>query len=125
MKIMEYGAAFAAGALAYTLIEIAWRGYTHWSMTLTGGACLAVIYMWNELLAGRPAPFKWLVGALSITLIEFAVGCVVNLWLKQGVWDYSNVRFNLLGQVCLGFSAIWYVLSIPGFFLCDYIKKII
>ena len=125
MKVIEYGTAFAAGAFIYTLLEISWRGYTHWTMTLTGGACLAVMYMWNELLAGQPAPLKWLVGALSITLIVFTVGCVVNLMLHQDLWDYSNVRFNILGQVCLGFSALWFVLSIPGFYLCDFIKKIV
>lgn len=120
----SYGIAFAAGSFIYTLVEIAWRGYTHWSMTLTGGVCLAVIYMWNDVLASRPAPFKWLVGAVSITVIEFAVGCVVNILLKQDVWDYSDLRFNILGQVCLSFSAMWYLISIPGFYLCDIIKKI-
>ena len=93
-------------------------------MTLTGGSCITVMYMWNELLASRPAPLKWLVGAVSITLIEFVVGCVVNLLLRQNVWDYSNLRFNLLGQICLSFSAMWYLISIPAFSLCDIIKKI-
>ncbi|MBQ8524282.1 MAG: hypothetical protein IJ457_06640 [Clostridia bacterium] len=122
--MISYGLAFATGSFIYTLVEIAWRGYTHWSMTLTGGACLTVMYMWNELLASRPAPLKWLVGAVSITLIEFVVGCVVNLLLRQNVWDYSNLRFNLLGQICLSFSAMWYLISIPAFSLCDIIKKI-
>ena len=125
MKTIEYGVAFAAGAFIYTLLEIIWRGYTHWTMTLTGGVCLAVIFMWSELMHGSPSPLKWLLGALSITVIEFAVGCIVNLWLKQGVWDYSTMRFNVLGQVCLPFAVLWYVISIPAFCLCDVIKKIV
>ena len=120
---MNYGMAFAAGSFLYTLLEIAWRGYTHWSMTLTGGLCLTVLYMWTDVLASKPAPVKWLVGALSITAIEFLVGCVVNILLKQNVWDYSSLRFNILGQVCLPFSVLWYFVSIPAFMLCDLIKK--
>lgn len=122
---MRYTAAFAIGSFCYTLVEIAWRGYTHWSMTLTGGVCLALLYMWNERLASWRAPLKWLIGALSITATELAVGCVVNLVLRQDVWDYSDLRYNFLGQICLQFSALWYLISIPGFFLCDIIKKFV
>jgi len=123
--MVNYGIAFGIGSLLYTLIEIAWRGYTHWTMTLTGGVCLAVMYMWNDVAHTAPLPLKWLLGALSITMIEFAVGCVVNLIFKQNVWDYSSQRFNVMGQVCLSFSLMWYLLSIPAFYLCDIIKKIL
>ena len=123
--MVSYGIAFAAGSFLYTLVEIIWRGHTHWTMTLTGGLCLAVMYMWSGLISDAPLPFKWFVGAVSITVIEFAVGCVVNLMLKQNVWDYSAQRFNIMGQVCLSFSAMWYILSIPGFYLCDVIRKLV
>ncbi len=123
MKALEYGTAFAFGASLYTLIEIFWRGYTHPSMTLTGGICLSVMYLLNDTLGRTPRPLKWLAGALSVSVIEFAVGCVVNLWLKQEVWDYSDLPFNLLGQVSPQFTLAWYGLSIPGFFLCELIKK--
>ncbi len=26
------------------MVEILWRGYTHWTMTLTGGVCFLVLY---------------------------------------------------------------------------------
>ncbi len=114
---------FAVGAFVYTAVEIAFRGYTHWSMALTGGACLALLYMFNEKLPARHSVLKWIVGGLCITAVEFAVGCVVNLALGQNVWDYSDVRFNLLGQICLPFSLAWCLLSIPGFYICDIIRK--
>ena len=125
MKIIEYLSAFAAGAFIYTVGEIMFRGYTHWTMTLTGGACLAVLYMWNELLPSDAHATRWLIGAASITLIEFAVGCVVNLGLGQHVWDYSGLRFNFLGQISLLFSLLWCLLSIPAYALCDMIKKML
>ncbi len=123
MNIMKYSLAFAVGAFAYTVIEILWRGHTHWTMTLTGGVCLSLIYLWNDLLSGVPILLKCVVGAITITAVEFAVGCLVNIVWKQNVWDYSGVRYNLLGQICLGFSLMWYVLSVPAFLVCDAIKK--
>ena len=125
MKVIEYGVAFAAGAVIYTFLEIVWRGYTHWTMTLTGGLCLAIIYMINQVFTDASQPLKWLMGAVSITVVEFVVGCVVNLGFRQNVWDYSGVSFNILGQVCLYFTALWYVLSIPAFYLCDVINRVL
>ena len=125
MKTIELGVVFGVGAVTYTLIEIIWRGYTHWSMTLTGGVCLVLLYMLNGVMRGIPLAVKCLAGALVITAVEFVVGCIVNLWLHRNVWDYSALRFNLLGQISLTFSFMWMLLSIPAFYLCDVIKKIL
>ena len=34
---------FCIGGGVYNLIEIFWRGYTHWSMFLVGGTCFHLI----------------------------------------------------------------------------------
>lgn len=123
--MLGYGISFAAGAVIYTFLEIIWRGYTHPSMTLAGGICLALIYMWNGVLTDAPMTLKWLVGALSVTAVEFVIGCVVNLWLNQHVWDYSSIRFNIMGQICLPYFVMWYFLSIPAFYLCEKISLVL
>lgn len=117
----QYLLVFIIGALLYSLIEIIWRGYTHWTMTLTGGFCMVLLL----LISGLPVslPIKWVMGALSITVIEFAVGCVVNRWLHWEVWDYSALPFNLLGQVSLPFTGVWFLLSIPGIALCTLLRR--
>lgn len=30
---------FVVGGLLYAVIEILWRGYTHWTMAILGGMC--------------------------------------------------------------------------------------
>ncbi len=115
--IVHYLLAFIVGAVAYSLIEILWRGHTHWTMTLTGGLCMVILMLISGLSIALP--LKWLLGALSITTIEFAVGCVVNLALGWGVWDYTDLPLNLLGQVSLPFTLVWFLLSIPGIFICQ------
>ncbi len=122
LKLLGYGISFAAGAVIYTFLEIIWRGYTHPSMTLAGGICLMLTYMWSGLLSGSPAPLKWLAGAATITAVEFIIGCVVNIGMRQHVWDYSSFKFNIMGQVCLAYFVMWYFLSIPAFYICDKIR---
>ena len=115
---------FAIGAFVYTCLEVLWRGYTHISMTITGGVCLVLLYMLNVYLRDTPLFLKCLAGALSITAVELAVGCVVNLWLRLDVWDYSALPYDLMGQVCLGYSAMWLLLCLPAFFICERIRRV-
>ncbi len=39
LKKIEYICVFLSGGIIYSFIEVAWRGYTHWSMTIAGGIC--------------------------------------------------------------------------------------
>lgn len=115
---------FLFGGLVYGLIEILWRKHTHWSMILTGGSCFLVLYNLFSRCKKLSLFKKCLCGSLIITSIEFVVGCIVNLWLKLNVWDYSSLKINLLGQVCLLYSVFWALLCVPISFVCKGIKKI-
>lgn len=121
-KLTLYGTAFTIGAAAYSLIEILWRGYTHWTMTITGGFCMVMLMFISTLSLARP--LKWLLGAVSITAVEFAVGCIVNLRLGWAVWDYSDLPLNLFGQVSLLFTLVWFLLSIPAVFICEKLSSL-
>lgn len=105
--------AFLFGGTGYGLIELLWRGGTHPSMVLTGGACFMIIRSINRKLRQSSVFCKCVVCSAAITGVEFAVGCVLNVWLGLGVWDYSDVRFNVLGQICPFYSALWFLLSVP------------
>ena len=110
---------FLIGGLSYGLIEVIWRRYTHWSMILTGGVCFLLLYRVFRRIDCRSVLKKCLMGSGIITGVEFIVGCIVNLWGGQGVWDYSRLPGNLWGQVCLVYSFLWGLLTIPVSFICD------
>ncbi|NLY69002.1 MAG: hypothetical protein GX067_04360 [Clostridiales bacterium] len=116
--------AYSSGAVIYSLLEIAFRGFTHWTMTLTGGACMTLIYLAERKLHNRKLWLRCITGTAIITALEFAVGCIVNRKLGWNVWDYSDRRFNVLGQICPLFSAIWFVMCIPATALCKIIRKL-
>lgn len=118
------GILFLIGGWTYTWMELVWRGRTHWTMFLLGGLCFVVVgllnehhYKWNQSLL-----FQSVVGAILITVMEFITGCVVNIWLKWNVWDYSNLPFNLMGQICIYFFLLWIPIAMLCIVLDDWIR---
>ncbi len=105
---------FLFGAISYSLLEIIWRGFTHWSMFVLGGLCFLLVSQVAVSCCGRlPLWFCCVVNTLLITGLEFVTGCVVNLGFGWNVWNYTNQPLNLMGQVCIGFTALWFLLSVP------------
>ena len=81
---------FAMGGGTYGLIEVLWRGYTHWSMALLGGVLFLLIGAGNRLLPeGTPLLIRGLAGAGVITAAEFAAGSV---WIPAFAWLSGIIR---------------------------------
>lgn len=121
--LFKYLFLFIIGALSYMLIEILYRGYTHWSMGLLGGICFIFVGLINEILSwDTPLWLQGIIGTAIITTLEFICGIILNIWLKLGVWDYSHMPFNICGQVCLPFTIVWIGLSVIAIILDDYLR---
>ena len=122
-KIKKYEFLFFVGATIYVIIENLYRGYSHWTMFLLGGICFIALGLINEVIPwDMPLLLQMLVGGVIITILEFITGCVVNLWLGWNVWNYSELPFNLWGQISLFSSIVWVGLSLVGIVLDDYIR---
>lgn len=119
----EMTGVFFIGALGYMLLELLWRGRTHWSMGIAGGICFVLLHEFNLRTKIKNRIVKCLCGGMIITLIEFAFGCVVNLWMRMNVWNYERLALNFLGQTCLLYSALWSLLCIPIYFLSTKIHE--
>lgn len=111
------------GGAVYVGIELLWRGYSHWTMFVLGGICFVCLGLINELIPWcMPLWKQMLIGTLIITTLEFATGCIVNLWLGWAVWDYTNVPGNLLGQICAPYILLWMPISVLGIVVDDYLR---
>ena len=122
-NILRMTIIFLFGGILYSLTEILFRGYTHWSMTLTGGICFLIIYIRFTEKADESLLMKCFYSALVITVAEFVTGCVLNLWLKWGIWDYSGHSLNICGQICPLFTAMWFAIGVPANWLCGALSK--
>ncbi len=121
--VKKYALCFVLGAIGYAAIEVIWRGYTHWSMVIAGGLCFIIFSLVAERLQQRSILLKAAVCAIGVTAVELVFGVVFNLWLKMGVWDYSGMPLNILGQVCPIFSLIWGGIAIAFLPLADLINR--
>ena len=117
---------FLIGGFIYVAIELGFRGHSHWTMFLLGGLCFILIGGLNNYISWEMSIIKQgIIGALIITSLEFIFGLVLNLYLNLGIWDYSNMPFNILGQICLPFSIAWFFLSLVAIFIDDWLRYVL
>ena len=106
-KIKDNGKIFALGAAGYYILETIWRGYSHWTMAAAGGISLLFLIKAFSRLKEAPHYFKAIIGGGIITAVELIFGIVFNLGFGMGIWDYSGVKGNILGQICPLYSIFW------------------
>lgn len=117
---------FLIGGFIYVAIELGFRGHSHWTMFLLGGLCFILIGGLNNYIPWEMSIIKQgVIGALIVTSLEFIFGLILNLYLNLGIWDYSNMPFNILGQICLPFSIAWFFLSLVAIFVDDWLRYVL
>lgn len=123
LSIFKYLILFVIDGLIYVLAEITFRGRSHISMFILGGICGVLIgglnnwYTWKMSLLTQMT-----ISTLIITSLEYITGVIVNIGLGLNVWDYSNLPFNLHGQICLYFSVLWFFVSLFAILLDDWLR---
>ena len=116
------------GGLVYTCVEFIWRLFSghlpvHWTMALLGGLLFVLSGAINEYIPWCiPLWRQGVIGALIVTWAELVAGLVLNVWLRLGIWDYSNFPGNFMGQICPQFTAAWALLSIVAVVLDDWLR---
>ena len=103
------------GGTVYYLLEVAYKSLTDhperisWTMLVVAIIlCIPVERCGAELPWGCPLWFQALCCAILVTAVEFVSGLVLNIWLGLGIWDYSDLPFNFMGQICLQFFFVWW-----------------
>lgn len=125
-NFIKYILLFFVGGYAYCGIEILSRGYSHISMLIAGGVCFILIGLLNENSSYRMSfVSQMVVSSVIITGVEFVTGLIVNVWLGLNVWDYSNLPYNVLGQICLLYVFIWFFLSPLAIISDDYLRYLL
>ena len=114
---------FLIFGLIYIIIELLYRGHTHYSMFIVGGICGVLIGLINDNTPDMPLLPQCILGTVIITIIELLTGLFLNVYLGLNVWDYSNQPFNFMGQICPQFCIVWCILSILVIRIDDWLKE--
>lgn len=131
---LKYMFLFLCGGTIYYLIELLWRGHSHWTMFLLGAMIFLYAGLQNENVPWDYPFWKQLLKVWIITIcLEYDVGFIVNKCLGWNVWDYSNVvlhlgnitiPLHLFGQVCLPYAILFIPLCAFAIILDDVIRYI-
>ena len=117
---------FLIGGVLYCCAELLWRGRTHQTRAIVGGICFVVIGGLNNYIPWEMPLWKQAgIGALFVTAMELVVGIPLNLFMELHIWDYYSLPFNLLGQICLPFTIVWFFLSLLCIFVDDWLRHIL
>lgn len=113
----------------YFFIEVVWKTVNgnpeaiSWTMLLLAfflaiplERCGAEV-PWDMPMAAQAA-----ICTVAITVAEFCAGCILNLWLGLGIWDYSHMPGNVLGQICPQFIVVWLFLSVFAIIMLDWMR---
>lgn len=113
----------------YFFIEVVWKTSQGRPETISWTMLLLAIILaiplerfGSELPWDMPLSFQAGICAVAITAVEFAAGLVLNIWLGLGVWDYSAMPLNIMGQVCPQFMLLWFWLSALGIVMLDWMR---
>lgn len=108
----------------YYRLEILWRGYSSLWMILVGGVCIYLVGKLNEhpIFFERKMWQQCLTGTLITLFIEFFSGMFFNMYLQKHIWDYSDMKFNLCGQICLEYALLWFTLMPLAIWLDDWLR---
>lgn len=78
-------------------------------MAFVGGVCFVLCGLVNEFIDWKtPLLLQMLICAVIVTTVEFVAGVILNIGLGLNMWDYSNLKFNIMGQICPQFFAVWF-----------------
>ncbi|MFI3172194.1 MAG: hypothetical protein R3Y58_07510 [Eubacteriales bacterium] len=114
------------GGTIYYGIEIIFRGFSHWTMFVLGGICMIFIGLQGQWCEWK-TPY-WIQLLRSITFVscsEFLTGMLVNKLLNWNVWDYSDRRLQLWGQVSLLFTILFAFLCAFAICIAKWVSKVL
>lgn len=71
----------------------------------------------------------FLAGVIFSTVLEYVTGKMMEHIFHKKLWDYSGIKYNLDGYICLPYSLLWGVLTVVSMlfinpFLCRVLRLI-
>lgn len=120
------------GGTVYFLLEVVFKTITghservSWTMLVVATLLTIVIERCGEQFPWEcPLLAQALICTVVITLVELLSGIIINRVLLMNVWDYSNLPYNFLGQICLRYSALWFLLSLIFIPIFDWLRWVL
>ena len=125
LKLIPIILIFIISGIIYCLIEIAYRGYTHYSMFLCAGMAGIAITFLNDWVYEFNTDFRTqcITAGLICSGIEFIIGEFFNR--DYSIWDYRGLWGTIKcldSQVNVMFVCAWIVICAFAIPFLDYLQ---
>ena len=129
IKLFKYLISFlfiyTFSGITYYLIEILYRGYSHWTMFVCAGVCGLGLALINDGGYRFETDYRIqvLTGTALCTFLEFIVGKIFNS--NYEIWDYRGLIGTLRifdNQINLFFVGVWALISIIAIPMLDLVQ---
>lgn len=133
--LIQYLFLFIFGAIEGWFLEVGFRTLRHKRLVNPGflngpyvplyGFGVVLLHLFCQLDFSFIASGFWqivffaAIVTISLTLIEFITGLIFIHGLKIKLWDYSNLKPNIMGIISPVFSLAWGALGIVYYFLIN------
>ena len=114
--------------MVYFVIEGIWRipkgGYANIVMLPVGGLCGLLVGSINQVpgFYNMSVLLQSVIGTVIVLVVEYISGYILNIKMGLDIWDYSDMYFNINGQVCLEFAFLWLLLMPAAVWFEDWIR---
>ena len=99
-KLSEYLFMGALGGTLYYMIEIIFRGYSHWSMFLLGGFCFIFFAQQGLWTKWREPLWKQVLWCTAFVVsAEFITGIIVNKVMGWNDWKNTEQKLPIRCQI--------------------------
>lgn len=79
------------------------------------GIAMTALIIFHEMMYIYGVIFLILLSLIP-TIVEYISGYILEHKFEQKYWNYSEVKYNINGYVCLKFSLYWTVLTYVGIY---------
>ena len=101
--ILKHAVLALCGGCVYFLIEMAWRGHSHWTMAVLGGVCFVLIGDINEFIPwNMPLILHGAIGSGIVTVLELVSGIILSIvavvlddWLRYWLFGEDRPTYTL------------------------------
>lgn len=92
------------------------RGFINGPLCIKYGLCMVLLLEDLHDLSAHPV-YQLVLSVVIVAVFEYVTGVLLKLITGKRFWDYSKVRWNLNGYICIQQTLLWAVIAVANIWL--------
>lgn len=115
MQLLWHIFRWFCGGVVFCALQLLLTGNCHWTdLAVFSLLCIPLDAVNERMPWTFPLWLQAVLGGIVLIVSQLTAGLVFNVWLGLGLWDYTSLFGNFLGQICLRYALLWLLLGRPA-----------